>query len=227
MRDADRIAFAKVLRTTLLTCGGSAPDADVIFAWWGALAEYEMEDVATAFALYVKRGKYAPRPGDIQEILERIRPDGRPGADEAWAMIPEDEAGSVVWSTEMAEAYGIARPLLASGDKIAARMAFKSAYARIVERNKLANVAPVWTPSPGTDPADRERALAEAVRLGRLTADHAVALIAPDRVAPMLDSAGVKLVGYEPASPEVVSENLSRMRDLLSRSTIGRSHESA
>ena len=45
-------------------------------------------------------------------VLERIEEqDGRPGADEAWAIAlgALDEADTVVWTDEMAEAFAIAR----------------------------------------------------------------------------------------------------------------------
>jgi len=54
-------------------------------------------------------------PLRISEILSRIR-DGRPDADEAWAMMPQDELASVVWTDEMAKAWGIVMPLLEAGD---------------------------------------------------------------------------------------------------------------
>ena len=60
----------------------------------------------------------------IQDVVSRID-DGRPGVEEAWAMLPLDEAQSVVWSAEMAEAFGVARGLIDDGDRVAARMAFK------------------------------------------------------------------------------------------------------
>ena len=48
----------------------------------------------------------------VQDVVSRID-DGRPGPDEAWAQIPRDEAASVVWTDEMAEAFG-APPIASS-----------------------------------------------------------------------------------------------------------------
>lgn len=118
----------------------------------------------------------------VQDVVSRID-DGRPGADEAWAMIPQDESGSVVWSAEMARAFGAALPLLEVGDKIAARMAFKESYARLVGQARDAGIPVIWTPSIGHDPRQREAALQEAVRAGRMTLEQAQ-VIAPELDAP-------------------------------------------
>ena len=58
----------------------------------------------------------------IADVLTRID-DGRPDPEEAWAMLPKDEGSSVVWTEEMAQAFGIAYPLMRSGEMIPARMA--------------------------------------------------------------------------------------------------------
>ena len=115
----------------------------------------------------------------VKNVIERINPDGRPGADEAWAMIPRDEATSVVMTEEMAEAMGIAQPLLDEGDQVAARMAFKAAYDRITDANKRSGIKPKWFPSLGHDKNGREAVLVEAVRLGRIDEGHAVMLLPP------------------------------------------------
>lgn len=177
MLDSDKKQFAQIVRSTMLVCGGDAPEPDVLRIWWASLQQFSIADVSSAFSQYAMRGKYAPKPADILEILDRIKPDGRPGTDEAWAMIPRDESASAVMTEEMAEAYGIALPLLNEGDQIAARMAFKGAYQRIVEQNRLAGIAPKWFPSLGYDARGREAVLTEAVRLGRLGQEQIVGLL--------------------------------------------------
>lgn len=115
------------------------------------------------------------RPLTLAAVLERID-DGRPGADEAYAMLPMDEASTVVWTTEMAEAWGIAREL---GDRVAARMAFREAYNRIVANNRSERIQPVWQASLGHDPDGREHVLKQAVALGRLTQAHVERVLLP------------------------------------------------
>jgi hypothetical protein len=161
------------------------------------LDAYPQEVVIQALANLRREKNARFSTGAVIEQIEKLRPDGRPGADEAWAMIPRDEAASVVWTQEMAEAYGIALPLLSEGDQVAARMAFREAYARIVEANKQAGVKPVWQPSLGHDKEGRDAALAEAVRLGRLSTHHAIGLLPPGKIAPMLQAAGQEKLAIE------------------------------
>lgn len=108
----------------------------------------------------------------VAAVIERLD-DGRPGPNEAWAMIPQDEAGSVVWTDEMAQAFGIAAPLLNEGQTIAARMAFIEAYQARVAIARAERQQPKWTPSLGHDPDGRETALLRAVELGRMRLEHA------------------------------------------------------
>lgn len=112
----------------------------------------------------------------IAAVLERLD-DGRPGPNEAWAMIPKDEGGSVVWSDEMAAAYGAAAPLLAEGQAIAARMAFIEAYERLVSQARADVRPPRWTPSLGHDKRSIAAAIETAQRFGRITAEHAAILL--------------------------------------------------
>lgn len=139
----------------------------------------------------------------VQDVLSRIA-DGRPGADEAWAMIPQDEAGSVVWTDEMAQAWGTARFLLRENDRVGARMAFKEAYQKLVADARDQRRPVHWTPSLGHDKAGREAVIVEAVKAGRLTYEHgrelvpevehhAPSLIGQERVRQMLSGAVKRL----------------------------------
>lgn len=148
--------------------------------------------------------------------IERLQPDGRPGADEAWAMIPRDEDASVVMTDEMAEAYGIALPLLEEGDQVAARMAFKDAYTRIVEQHKLADVKPKWFPSLGRNTEARERALADAVQKGRLGVEHVACLLPP---ASQVREQVLRLE-HKQVSPEQAKANFARMREMVGKSRL-------
>lgn len=108
------------------------------------------------------------------EVIARID-DGRPGVEEAWAMIPRDESASVVWTEEMAQAYGVARHLL--DDPVAARMAFKESYLRLVAAARDRGEPAKWTPSLGHSKAEREAALLEAVERGRIAIEYARDLV--------------------------------------------------
>ena len=112
----------------------------------------------------------------LAEIINRID-DGRPGPEEAWAMLPRDEYKTIVWTDEMAQAWGVALPLLNDGDEVAARMAFKESYTKIVADARNDRKDPVWSASLGHDQRGRESALVDAVQKSRLTASHVRGLI--------------------------------------------------
>jgi len=111
----------------------------------------------------------------IEDVVKRID-DGRPGVEEAWAQMPFDESQSVVWTDEMCRAFRVALPLLEEGDKVAARMAFKEAYTRMVGESRDEGRAVVWTPSLGHNKNGHAAALSEAVSKGRLSYEHAESL---------------------------------------------------
>lgn len=130
----------------------------------------------------------------LADVILRID-DGRPGPETAWAMIPKNESDSVVWTSEMAEAFGIALPLLDEGDLIAARMAFVEAYRDRCSKARDDGMPVKWMPSLGHDPHGRERVLMDAVEKGRLTARHVAGLLpyregsaASEKLPRLLDS---------------------------------------
>lgn len=108
----------------------------------------------------------------VHDVVSRLD-DGRPGPDEAWARVPLDESQSVVWTDEMAHAFGSARPLLEAGDKMAARLAFKENYVRLVNEARDAGRPVNWTPTLGYDARGRDAVLAEAVAAGHLPLEYA------------------------------------------------------
>lgn len=112
----------------------------------------------------------------LAEIINRID-DGRPGPDEAWAMLPRTEDQTAVWTEEMRNAYGAAAPLIAEDDMQAARFAFRESYAVLVQRARSEAKPAVWTVTLGHDPHARESVIVDAVQKGRLTADYAMRLL--------------------------------------------------
>ncbi len=107
----------------------------------------------------------------VQDVVSRLD-DGRPGPEEAWAMIPKDERESVVWTAEMADAAGIAMPLLAEGDAVAARVTFRERYVRLVSDARDAGRPADWSLSEGHDRRGVEHVVREAVDKGRLTLER-------------------------------------------------------
>lgn len=125
----------------------------------------------------------------LAAVLERIEEqDGRPGADEAWAIAlgATDEADTVVWTDEMAEAFAVARPVLEARDKVGARVAFRDAYERLVREAREAGRGCRWVASIGHDATRREAALTQAVERGRVAiASVAHLLPAPTSSSPV------------------------------------------
>lgn len=190
MLEQDKKQFAQIVRSTMMVCGGSAPEPDVLRIWWATFKDYLMVDISMAFSQYAQRGEFAPKPADILKILDRIKPDGRPTADEAWAMIPRDEATSAVITDDMAEALGVAAPLLDEGDQVAARMAFKDVYNRVIDERRRAGVPVRWFASLGHDPNGRESVLTQAVIHARITSAYAISLLPPDKADSLLARIG-------------------------------------
>lgn len=138
------------------------------------LDNYSSDAVEAALSRCRKELKTFPT---VSDVIARIS-DGRPGVEEAWALIPKDEHSSVVWNDEIAEAFGVCR-LMIDEDPIAARMAFKEAYSRIVADARASGKKPAWSPTFGFEMSGRAAALSEAIEKGRITQDEALAML-PD-----------------------------------------------
>lgn len=121
----------------------------------------------------------------VADVVSRLD-DGRPGAEEAWASIPKTEDQTTIWTTEASQAFGVAVQLIDGGDMVAARMAFKESYLRMVAQARDTGQPVEWHVSLGHDPRGHAGALAQAVALGRLTLERARSF-APELPAPRSD----------------------------------------
>lgn len=149
------------------------------------LADYDENAILGALQRCRNECRGRLTPGDI---LTRIV-DGHLSSDEAWAMMPRDEDVTIVWTDEMAAAWGIAKPLMDERDYVAARLAFRDAYVRAVGESRATKAKPKWRASLGRDPRGRRGPVDEAVRLGRLTAQGAALFLPPPdsaTVVPMM-----------------------------------------
>ena len=139
------------------------------------LAPYPLAAVQTALS----RCRKELRKITLADILQRI-PGGHPGTEEAWSLVARglyDEAPTLVWTRQIAEAFGVARGL--ADDPVAARMAFKECYARLVAEAMERNEVPRWSASLGWDVSGRSAPLLDAVERGRITAEAARGLLPP------------------------------------------------
>lgn len=112
----------------------------------------------------------------LAEIISRID-DGRPGPDEAWAMLPWDEDTTAVLTEEMMLAQGVARALWQHGDRTGARAAFRECYIRLCTEAREAGRPVSWQVSLGWDASSREAVLQEAAKLGRINRSQIQALL--------------------------------------------------
>lgn len=137
-----------------------------------AMAKYPFELVASAVQAHLldpASGQYAMQPAHLMAQIEKLG-DGRPGAEEAWAiaLTSRDESETVVWTQEMAEAFATCQSVLQTGDEVGARMAFKEAYQRLVGAAKRAGEPVRWMHSIGWCNRKREAALTKAANAGLL-----------------------------------------------------------
>lgn len=183
------------------------------------LAQYPLEAVVSAIRKARREVKGRLVLADVIDRIEHA--DGHPGPEEAWALVPVSEDDSTVWTDEIAQAAGIAHPLIARGDLVAARLAFKDAYSRLLEKAREERRTPVWRPSLGRDRRLREAALTKAIELQRLTRDRAQAYLpepdaAPTMLALVSGSAGMALEGPStPRDPDELRRRIAALRAAL------------
>jgi len=162
------------LAATIESINGQSTDA-VVKLWLLELEPYPDHDVRHALA----RCRRELRRLSLADVLDRI-PTGHPGVEEAWSMVApclRNESISIVWTDEMAEAFGCALRLAEDG--IAARMAFREKYTVLVGAARAARRKAVWSPSFGRDRSGRVAAMRSAVLAGRLPAGEIQRLL-PD-----------------------------------------------
>lgn len=116
------------------------------------------------------------------DVLERLD-DGRPGPEEAWAMISKaNDSDTTVWTDEICEAWAAARFVL--DDRVAGRQAFLEVY-----RDRIAiargHARPVrWQVYLGHDPERRAGVVVDAVNRGLIAPEQARAVLPPHEWLP-------------------------------------------
>lgn len=194
--------FIGMLTEVLAAYGKGLPEGALLKAWWDNLAPFPLRAVALAFAEYrAQQGEYAPVPAGIAKRCQTM--DGRPTADEAWAvaLTGRDEADTVVWTAETAEAFGLCASVLNLGDEVGARRAFIDAYNRLVGAARLAGKPAQWQVSLGWDMAKRIEPIRKATAAGLLSAPAVAGLLPPPAPEDGFDEAprGLKVLKEEVA----------------------------
>jgi hypothetical protein len=170
MQSNEKGQFIKVIAACLDMYGRERSDT-VMALWWKLLEHYSIYEVNEALASHMRTSKFCPTPADIISCISSK--DGRPTADEAWASIPHSENESVIWTEEMAQAYGVAAPLIENGDKVAARRAFIDRYEWLVAKARESGTSMKVMPSFGFDAAGRESAIQKAIDKGLISKSKA------------------------------------------------------
>lgn len=205
---------------------------EVVGIYWNALEKYDYQDVNRAVTVHMadpEHGSFMPKIADIVRQIDKIRPDGRISADEAWGVVCNlGEEHTIVWTEEMKGAYFAALPILEVRDAVGARMAFRQAYERLCAESRISGKQPKWEVSLGQDAAQREHVIIEAVRLGRIPAERAPVYLPPERstFAGLIDGAvrTVKQLEHTNqrvalSAKEAISE-LSKLKSILNRDEI-------
>ncbi|EME2523778.1 hypothetical protein ABDY00_004406 [Yersinia enterocolitica] len=169
----DKREFAEIMKATLAIYGKDASKA-VLELYWNALLPNDIDTVRKAFSNWLTdpdQGRFSPKPADIIRNIQHIA--GKPdwlSANEAWALaLPaQDEANTVVWTHEIAQAWNIAQPIMREGDKVGARMAFIAAYERLTKAAQGTGREPEWSVSEGWDKETVKRTVEQAVTTGLL-----------------------------------------------------------
>ncbi len=171
----EAIAIAAELSGTMLSKGAAK-------VMQSDLSRYPEQQVLAALSRCRRelRGRLT-----IADVVSRLD-DGRPGVEEAWAMIPRSEADTVVWTDEMAVAMDVVHPLLDAGDAIGARMAFKERYQGLLQKARDASSPVRWSVSLGHDKSGREGPIRNAIDAGRLSADELPRLLPNHSVHPTM-----------------------------------------
>lgn len=178
MEISEKKEFMELLAETLASYGKALPEGRILTAWWSDLAMYPLAVVRVACGAYRdENGEFSPVPAGIAMRCKKM--DGRPDGEEAWAiaLTAQDDASTVVWTQETAEAFDICRPVLMSSNSISARKPFLAAYTRLVAEARAAHRPMKIVVSLGTDRHHQATVIKRAVDNGLLLAPAAAPLL--------------------------------------------------
>lgn len=153
MRETDREEFNAVMCDARDAIGqGDRFTEGALELIFASLQDLELNAIKQALVRHIndpKNGKWRPNAGYIREQLERRQPLLWVSADEAWALAPKIEGQPAITNSIAVQALAVAQPQIDAGDMIAARMAFKGTYDRLVAMAKLERRSPEYFLSPG------------------------------------------------------------------------------
>ena len=171
----------RMLKTVMAGYGKPAPDREIFAAWIEFLKPYPLQLVRRALADHCASSDFAPVAAVIAKRCKEM--DGRPTADEAWAVALQsvDEAETVVWTTETAQAFYACKPILDARDKVGARMAFRDAYNRLVADARISRTPVKWEVSLGRNAERQQMAINAAQAAGLISHEWSFPLLENSR----------------------------------------------
>ena len=225
MFDADKRDFVDLLQGTMETYHRPITPA-ALRIWWGALVSYDLAELQAAFHRHITdpdQGRFPPTPAAI--VAQMADAAGAIGADEAWSLVigAMDEDATVVLTDLMLEALAVSQARTQwQYDKVGARMAFKSAYDRLVGEARIQGRKPIWQVSAGWDAERRADAVRLAMEGGRLTHDQARGYLPPpDTTAEGQAIAGLITGKVVELPDEATRERLAALRASLASKATG------
>lgn len=231
MNSSERMSDSQTAKLAGAICATGETLGQTISA---SAAKMMAEDLADYAPMVVREALRACRREltgklTLAAILQRVNAaDGRPSANEAWSLAVEsfDEHQSVVLTPEILQASAIASPIYRDGDKVGARMAFIGAYERAVVAARAEGADVEWSLSLGRDQAGRALAVDNAVRIGRIPADKASALL-EQHLLPAITSDGAAIAGLLTGNGVAPSANLQEKWRELKKSLQEKERERA
>lgn len=176
MNKSDYLALMELIKSVYIAYGKEVNDKQ-LSNWIRILNPFPIDRIEMVLKEYMMTERFAPEP---VHILQRCsKKDGRPLPAEAWAkaLPAASETETVVWTSEMSEAFFACRDILSSGDKYGARNAFEAIYTEKVNEARAAGKPVVWSVSLGTDMRSREIAICDATANGILSIERGASLL--------------------------------------------------
>ena len=177
MNKSDFEEFNMIWSASVEVTGGKPSDSAITLAFT-ILQKYDIDTVKKALGAHLsnpRTGKFQPKPADVIEQIQKVlHNDGRPEANEAWAIAITsfDESATVILNDDISAALELCSHIYSDGDKTGARMAFKESYEKVVAKARDEMKPLKWWPSLGHDKHSRESVLNDAVEKGLLPASQ-------------------------------------------------------
>ena len=180
MRDSELGVFSDMLSDVAALYGKTLSTTQIAM-WFRLMAGFTIEQVQGAFDAHARdatTGRFMPLPADLLGRLETM--DGRPTPEEAWstAIQAQDEAVTVVWTTETAQAWAeVGQALMGADDRFNASRGFIARYQELVKEARKGRFPARWVVSQGHDKDLRHSALESAYRAGRISREICVQML--------------------------------------------------